>query len=96
MDSQGSDARSVEKERIEVIMMKIPWKYWGPLIFFIIISVLVWIFLRLMDFYFDVLIWACFIMMVLGGVLFIIALIPLVRWVVCRSKHDQNKRVKNK
>jgi len=80
--------------RNNVAIMKIPWKYWGPFFIFILISVIVWIALRVMDFYFNVLIGACSIMLVIGIVLFIVALVPTIRWLKERSRPDQDKKKK--
>lgn len=72
--------------------MKIPWKYWGPFFIFILISVIVWIVLRLMDFYFDVLIGACSVMLMIGIILFIIAMIRSIRSIRESSRSHQNRK----
>ncbi len=71
--------------------MKFPWKYWGPFLIFCVVSIIVWIFLRIMDLYFDVLIAACLILIMVGTILFIIALIPPLRWIRERSRKENEK-----
>jgi len=70
--------------------MKIPWKYWGPFFIFLLISVIIWFVMRAMDLYFDVLIGACSIMLIIGIVLFIIALKQSIGWFRERSRSHQN------
>ncbi len=64
--------------------MNYSWKYWGPFVIFCIFSMILWAILRILDFFYDVLIIACFIILFIGVLLFIIAIIPPIFWVIKR------------
>lgn len=71
--------------------MKNSWKYWGPFPLFIIASIFAWIIMRTYDLHYDVLIWTCGIILIVGIILFMIALIPLFIGIREHSRKKQTK-----